>query len=280
MPGKVIIHRKNSVAWVTLEHVGKLNAMSCAMWRALKEAFEGFQSDPLVRCVVVRGADGSFCAGGDIAEYPDFRFDLAQLEAFHEDTVWGALSAMLACDVPLVAQISGACMGAGLEIASCCDIRIADSTARFGAPIARLGFPMAPREAALVSGAVGDATARAMLLCAEVVDATSMAQRGFLMQVLAPDQLPQQALALAQRVATLAPQAARMNKQTLRGLRGNFKQNRPLAPVGYAQVAMKNIAPEAPRSAADTQADPYAYAASAEHREGISAFLEKRKPHF
>jgi enoyl-CoA hydratase len=69
------------------------------------------------------------------------------LRAFHEDDVWGGLQAMLDCDVPIVAQIEGNCMGAGVEIASCCDIRIAGATAKFGAPIAKLGFPMAPREA-------------------------------------------------------------------------------------------------------------------------------------
>lgn len=120
--------------------------MSLAMWRQLRTVFEQVRDDPQLRCVLVRGEAGHFCAGGDIAEYPAFRFDTTQLRAFHEDTVWGALQAMLDCDVPLLAHIDGNCMGAGLEIASCCDVRIAGNTARFGAPIARLGFPMAPRE--------------------------------------------------------------------------------------------------------------------------------------
>jgi enoyl-CoA hydratase/carnithine racemase len=71
---------------------------------------------------------------------------------------------MLRCDVPVVAQIEGNCMGAGVEIACCCDIRTAGASAKFGAPIARLGFPMAPREAKLVSDALGGLTAREMLL--------------------------------------------------------------------------------------------------------------------
>ena len=78
---------------------------------------------------------------------------------------------MLDCDVPIIAQIDGNCMGAGVEIASCCDIRVASEAARFGAPIAKLGFPMAPREAALVMRAVGELTAREMLLSAGVLDA-------------------------------------------------------------------------------------------------------------
>ena len=146
MSGHVHLTQEGVVARITLEHAGKFNAMSRGMWQTLRQTFLQIQSDATVRCVVLRGADGHFCSGGDIAEYPSFRFDSESLARFHEQEVWGGLQAMLDCDVPLLACIDGNCMGAGLEIASCCDIRLAASTARFGAPIARLGFPMAPRE--------------------------------------------------------------------------------------------------------------------------------------
>jgi enoyl-CoA hydratase/carnithine racemase len=262
MAGSIQLVKDGPLVWVTLEHQGKYNAMSRVMWRELKNAFHAIALEAQARCVVVRGAQGHFCAGGDIAEYPSFRFDAVQLQQFHEDEVWGGLQAMLDCDVPIVAQIEGNCMGAGVEIASCCDLRLAGSSARFGAPIARLGFPMAPREAALVSGAVGATTARAMLLAAEVFDAPHMLVRDFLLQVLPDEQLAAQVLALAQRIIALAPQAARLNKQTFRAL------NSHLALMEPAQAAIKSIA------------SAYAYANHAEHREGITAFLEKRKPDF
>lgn len=263
MSGEVHLRRADSVVWVTLDHAGKFNAMSRAMWRALKTAFEDIQADASVRCVVVRGKGEHFCAGGDIAEYPSFRFDAVELEKFHEQEVWGGLQAMLDCDVPIVAQIEGFCMGAGVEIASCCDIRIASFSARFGAPIARLGFPMAPKEAALVAQVLGASTARAMLLAAEVFDADYMHKRNFLMQVFEDEAIATQALQLSMRIAALAPQAARMNKQTLRML------NRPAAPEIQAQAAPEMIASQA-----------YAYADTPEHREGIDAFVNKRKPKF
>lgn len=241
------------VVSVTLSHPGRLNAMSRAMWRQLREVFLQLQRDPGVRAIVVCGAGGAFCAGGDISEYPDFRFDPAALRDFHENDVWGGLAAMLDCDVPIVAQIEGACMGAGVEIASCCDIRVASSQARFGAPIAKLGFPMAPREARLVAGAVGELTARQMLLEAATFGAADMLARGFLSRVVEPGMCRIDALGCAQRMAALAPAAARMNKQTLRALRA-------AKPLGTP--------------------DPYAYADTAEHREGIQAFLEKRPPVF
>jgi enoyl-CoA hydratase len=266
MAGQVLFAmdpQQAGIASVTLEHVGKFNAMSRVMWVQLKAVFEAIASNASVRCVVVRGQGGHFCAGGDISEYPSFRFDAAQLAHFHETEVWGGLNAMLQCDVPIVAHIEGNCMGAGLEIASCCDLRLSASGAKFGAPIARLGFPMAPKEAALVGAAVGNTTARAMLLAAEVFDASHMQTHGFLTRTMEAAELAAHVQATTRRIASMAPQAARMNKQTLRG-------NMPVAAVEYAQPAINFIA----------NSSSYAYADSAEHREGIAAFLDKRLPNF
>lgn len=267
MSGDVVMNAgEGGVVHVTLRHAGRLNAMSRGMWRQLREVFDGIHRLGDVRCVVVAGEGSAFCAGGDISEYPGFRFDAAALRDFHENDVWGGLNAMLLCDVPIVAHIAGACMGAGVEIASCCDIRIAGHSARFGAPIAKLGFPMAPREAQLVAGAVGDVTARQMLLEAATFSAADMLARGFLSRVVPDDLSAAEALASARRVAALAPQAARLNKQTLRALKvPGVLENRPLTAI--ESVAKRDL-------------DPYAYADSAEHREGIAAFLEKRAPVF
>lgn len=250
----------HGVADVTISYPERFNAMSRGMWRELKTVFESIQRDASLRCVRVVGFGDHFCAGGDISEYPDFRFQEASLRAFHEQDVWGGLSAMLACDVPIVAQISGNCMGAGVEIASCCDIRIAGESAKFGAPIARLGFPMAPREAALVGREVGLMTARQMLLEAAVLNASDMAQRGFLTRVVTDDELGTQVQSTVQRMQALAPQAARLNKQTLRALTG-AQDATPAAMTALLQQA-------------------YAYADGSEQREGIDAFLNKRSPAF
>ena len=263
MAGQVLMAVHGGIVRVTLSHPGKLNAMSRAMWRELKTVFESIQQRADLRCVIVAGEGGNFCAGGDIAEYPAFRFSEADLREFHEQDVWGGLDAMLRCDVPVVAQIEGNCMGAGVEIASCCDLRVAGASARFGAPIARLGFPMAPREARLVGTALGSLTAREMLLEAAVLDAPTLLLRGFLNAVVADADVAGEVLARAQRVAALAPQAARLNKQTFRAL------NQAFPSAQWSQSAMDSIV-----------AGAYAYADSAEHREGIQAFLDKRKPAF
>ncbi len=255
MSGHIHLHLEDAIARVTLSNPSKFNAMSRAMWRELRQVFCELQQRSDVRAVVVAGDGGHFCAGGDIAEYTDFRFHPESLRDFHENDVWGGLSAALAFDLPVIAQIEGNCMGAGVEIASCCDIRLAGQGARFGAPIAKLGFPMAPREAELVAREAGLATARQMLLEAAVLDAPTLLARGFLHTVLPDADVPAEAQQRALRITRLAPKAARLNKQALRALAGGQG----------ADALLPNA---------------YDYADSAEHREGIAAFLAKRPPGF
>jgi len=290
MTAHIEFEKQQGVARVTIHHPKRFNAMSRSMWRELKRVFEDIGRDTALRCVVVTGRGAHFCAGGDISEYADFRFHEASLREFHEVDVWGGLQAMLACDVPMVAKIRGNCMGAGVEIASCCDIRLAARSAKFGAPIARLGFPMAPREAALITAELGAMTARQMLLAAEVLDASELAARGFLTAVVADDDLAEHTQVMVQRILVLAPQAARLNKQTFRAL------NQALALTEHAKGATSNEvkktcdqqlttatpvdSPVQSNARIDLLKRAYDYADSAEHREGVSAFLQKRPPVF
>ena len=277
------------IVTITLRNPARRNAMTRAMWRTLRgvvqsisqtntdisqnnswlsSTYEGYST---IRCIIIAGEAGHFCAGGDISEYPEFRFDEDSLRAFHEQDVAPALHALLACNIPIVAQIDGNCMGGGLEIAACCDIRIAGHGASFGAPIAKLGMPMAPQELAIVLRSAGEATVREMLLEARTLSALQMHQRGWVQRVVADADVAPEALATALRIAALSPQAARLNKQSMRQF---FMQNKPVTQVKSAQEAMKNIV-----SNADLE-NPFAYAQSAEHVEGITAFVEKRTPKF
>jgi len=247
----------DGIARITLAHAGKLNAMSVSMWRDLRRHFEALPSlTGAVRVIIVAGEGGNFAAGGDIEEFPDFRFDEASLRRFHEEDVLPALQAMLACDLPLVAQIDGACIGGGLEIAACCDLRIAGVGSRFGVPIAKLGFPMAPAEMQIVAAVIGSATLRELLLEARVLDAATAHVRGLVNHVVGDDRVAAEARLLAERIAMLSPQALCLNKRALRA---------------FATP---------PLSRADERVPHYAYADSAEHREGLAAFNDKRPPRF
>jgi enoyl-CoA hydratase/carnithine racemase len=245
------------IARLILSNPGKLNALSVAMWRELRTHVAKLNVHPGgVRVVIVCGEGGQFASGGDIEEFPQFRFDATTLARFHEEDVRPALQALLDCDLPLVAQIDGACIGGGLEIAVCCDIRIAGSAARFGVPIARLGFPLAPAELEMTAAVIGPTVLRELLIEARVLDAQEAFARGLVSRVVADADVAAEARDSAERIAALSPQALRLNKRALRQ---------------FTHSARSSHAERAPH---------YAYAASEEHREGLAAFNEKRQPRF
>lgn len=248
-----------AVARVTLVHAGKQNAISVAMWRALRAGFQALQALPAAqapRVVVVSGDGGNFAAGADIEEFPAFRFEQPSLRHYHDSVIAPALQALLACDIPVLARIEGSCVGGGLEIASCCDIRLAAEGARFGAPIGRLGFPMAPSELQAIARVAAPATLRELLLEGRLLDAATALQRGLLHRVL-PDAaaLDAEVEASIGRITALSPNAARINKQTLRHMAAGT--------LGDAERRAH-----------------FAYADHPEHREGVEAFLARRPPRF
>jgi enoyl-CoA hydratase len=206
--------------------------------------------------VVVAGEGGNFAAGGDIEEFPDFRFEPATLARFHEEDVLPALAALYACELPLVAQVEGVCIGGGLEIAACCDIRVAGEGARLGVPIAKLGFPMAPAELEIVASVIGARALRELLIEARVLGAAEAFARGLVTHVVPDAQVAAQVQGVAERIARLSPQAMRLNKRALREF---------TPPVW---------------STADERRPHYDYASTAEHREGLAAFNQKRDPRF
>jgi len=244
------------VARVILSHPAKMNALSVAMWQQLRAAFVACSAAAdRTRVVLVHGEGGHFAAGGDIGEFPSFRFDPERLRRFHEADVAPALRAMLDCDIPIVAQIDGACVGGGLEIAACCDLRICGRSSRFGIPIAKLGFPLAPSEAQIVARVLGLPLLRELLLEARLLGADEALARGIVNRVVDDDQVQSEAQAAAERIAALSPQAQRINKRTLRQLA-----------EGGPNAAQRH--------------EHFGYADSAEHREGLAAFVQKRPARF
>lgn len=264
------------IATLTLSHPGRLNAITRSMWRELRELVTGLADRPGpagpslsgrgtdpgdtppagphagprsdLRCVIVRGEGGCFAAGADLAEFPDFHFEPASARAFHEGEPGPALQALLECDVPLVAQLEQVCVGGGLEIAACCDLRIAGRGCRFGAPIAKLGFPMAPDELAILVKRLGEPVVAELLLEARLLDGPQAAARGLVHRLVDDDAVAAEAWATARRIAALPALAARINKQTLRQL-------------------ARGGPDEAERAA------HYRYADGAEHVQGVRRFL-------
>jgi enoyl-CoA hydratase len=244
------------VARVLISHPGKLNALSVAMWHELRAIFDALNTAAAApRVLLLHGDGGHFVAGGDIDEFPSFRFDEQRLRVFHEEAVAPALRAMLDCDIPVVAQIDGPCVGGGLEIAACCDLRICGRSSRFGIPIARLGFPLAPSEAQIVARVIGPTLLRELLIEARLLGAEEALARGLVSRVVDDAAVAAEAQAACARIAALSPQAQRLNKRTLRQLA-----------AGGPSAAQRH--------------EHFGYADSPEHREGLAAFVEKREARF
>ncbi|WP_334161347.1 enoyl-CoA hydratase/isomerase family protein, partial [Achromobacter insolitus] len=187
--GRVLLEREGDLAWVTLSHPGRLNAITVGMWRELRDVFDAIARDGALRCVIVRGEGGNFAAGADIREFPAQRADAAGVQHYHREVLAPALQAVAMCPHPVVAQIEGVCVGGGLEIASQCDLRIAGESARFGVPINRLGFPMAPDEMSGLLALVGRAATLAILLEGRVFGAAEARELGLLTRVVPDDQV-------------------------------------------------------------------------------------------
>jgi len=242
-------------ATVILSNPGKLNAIDAAMWQSLRSAFEALSLQDDLRCVIVRGADGNFAAGADIEEFPVLRSTVAQGIHYHEEIIAPALQAIAACLHPTIAAIDGVCVGGGLEIACACDLRIAAPTARFGIPINRLGFPLAPRELSGLLQLVGKARTLEILLEGRVFDAAEAHDKGLLTRIV--DDVHSAAAEAAQRIARGAPLAARANKQLIR-----------------------RLAPEASTLSEPELQTAFAYLSSNDYREGVASFIAKRHPVF
>ena len=254
--GQVRLEREDALAVVTLSHPGRLNAITVAMWEQLRGIFEALAVDDSVRCVIVRGADGQFAAGADIREFPMARGDLQRVRHYHQQVLAPALAAVANCPHPVVAQIEGVCVGGGLEVACQCDLRIAGASSRFGVPINRLGFPMAPDEMRGLLALAGRAATLAILLEGRVFDSAEAQSLGLLTRVVPDADVAAQARASAERIMRGAPLAARINKRQARRL----LQGEPLGEADYQ--------------------DFFSYAESRDHREGVGAFLAGRPPVF
>lgn len=257
MSEEILVHRDGVIATVTLNNPAKLNAVNASMWRRLRVVMEELSADERLRCVVLRGAgEAAFAAGGDIEEFLTLRDTLERALVYHEEWVAGALNAVRDCLHPTVAMIHGACIGGGLEIAGQCDLRICGRSARFGAPISKLGFSMAPGELSGLLALAGPAVALELLLEGRILGADEACEKGLVTRVVADDEVAAEAHATARRIAAGAPLVARAHKRLVRRL----------------QVA-------SPLDA-DELKSCFAYLETEDYRIGLEAFLNKTPPRF
>jgi enoyl-CoA hydratase len=252
----VVVKRDGAIATVALNNPERLNALNRAMWARLGEVMRELSADESLRCIVVRGAgEKAFAAGADIAEFAGERADAKQAKPYG-NLIHETMQSMARCRHPTVALIRGACVGGGLEIAAMCDLRVAGQGSRFGIPINKLGLTMAYGELMGLLALVGKAVALEILLEGRVFDANEAYRKGLVNRVVPDDKVEEEAYATARRIADGAPLVNRWHKQFVERL-----------------AVRAHIDPK-------EWDEGFACFYTADYREGVDAFLNKRKPDF
>jgi len=256
MSAPVYAERDGAIATVVLNRPERMNALDKGMWMRLGELMRELDADESIRCIVLRGAGGkAFAAGADISEFANERANSAQARRYGED-VAGTMRVLAQCRHPTLALIEGACVGGGLLIASQCDLRLCNESARFGVPVKNLGLTEAYDELQGMLRVLGRAASLEILLEGRIWGAREAYEKGLVSRVLPDGELVVEAYGAARRIAEGAPLVARWHKKFIRRL----GEPRPLSDQEYAES--------------------YACFDTEDFRAGVRAFLAKQKPRF
>jgi enoyl-CoA hydratase/carnithine racemase len=233
-----------------------MNALDKTMWAQLGAAMRDLGADDSLRCLVLRGAgDKAFAAGADIAEFKNERADSKQAKAYSQGGI-GWMHAVAECRHPTVALIQGACVGGGLLIASQCDLRICNESARFGVPVKNLGLTESYDELQAMMRVIGPAASLEILLEGRIWGAREAYEKRLVSRVVADAGVVEEAYATARRIADGAPLVARWHKKFIHRLLDPHPLSLEERDEGYACF--------------DTE----------DFRTGVAAFLAKKKPAF
>ena len=246
---------QEKIAFVTISNPGKKNALNSEMWQSLKNTFLELHKNTDLRCIILQGAGNDFAAGADIQEFATVRNTLADGMRYHNQIVFNAINSISECLHPVIAAIDGSCVGGGLAIALACDIRIATTKAKFGMPINRLGFPLAPLELQILMSIVGKANALEILLEGRVFNTIEAKQKNLIHRIV--DDLQEEAMVSANYICSGAPLAARLNKQMIRRL---------------------TVLPE--RLNDEEFKKAFSFLETKDYQEGVFGFLSKTVPQF
>jgi enoyl-CoA hydratase len=260
MPGRVTAQRDahdDRIGWLVFDHPERHNAISVEMWREIPRAAEQLERDERVRVVILRGAgDAAFVAGADISEFHEQR-NAGSAVQYDADS-GRAFAALTGLAKPVLAMIRGHCIGGGVALALTADLRYAADDAVFAIPAARLGLGYHMSGLETLKNLVGPSRAKELFFTARRFDASEAHAMGLVNAVLPAADLEKRVRETAERIAGNAPLTLRSVKRILGEL--------ALEPAKRDQRAID-------ASIADCFE-------SADYREGVSAFLEKRPPRF
>lgn len=246
------------VATLTLNRPEKMNALNRQAYADLTDAVRRSHADPDVRCLIITGAGRGFCSGDDVAEIMLGDDTPATRTPPVKGEVTPAARAILDCDKPVLAAVNGPAVGWGMDLALLCDIRIASDRAKFGELFIKRGLVADVGGTYRLPRIVGPSKAAELLFTGDVIDAAEAERIGLVSRVVPHDDLLPTAHDLGGRIAANAPIAMRFMKEALRKSQANDLD-------------------------ALAEFTSYAYSvlfATEDHKEGATAFMERREPEF
>lgn len=251
----ITIERQDRIAVITINRPDKLNALSSKVHVEGVAAFDELKHDDGVRVVVVTGSgEKSFIAGADISEF-EGKTPVTQRSTFHERTLFNTVDTF---PKPVIAMVNGFCLGGGNELALACDLRICSENARFSQPEINLGIIPGGGGTQRLTHLVGEGRSMEMILTGDMIDAETAYRFGLVNHVYPADELRSRTMELAAKIAEKAPIALQLAKEAVK-------------------FASRSSLDEGLRR----EVDLFAICFSTEDKkEGVSAFLEKRKPEF
>jgi enoyl-CoA hydratase len=253
MSDLVLVEREAPIAVVFLNRPKQLNALSDELMGALVDALRELDGDEAIRCIVVGGSERAFAAGADIAQLAE----ASPIEMYYQRRVdrWDEIRALW---TPLVAAVSGFCLGGGCELAMACDLIVASETAKFGQPETGLGLIPGAGGTQRLTRAVGKAVAMDVILSGRFLTAAEALRAGLVARVVAKEAWLEEAKRVAREIAAKGPVATRLAKEAVdRAFEGPLTLG-----VEYERRLL------------------YLALASEDAKEGLTAFLEKRRPEF
>ena len=262
MSKSVLYEQDDRIVKITLNRPDTRNALSGDIIEGLVEYIQKADKDKNVGCVILTGAGKSFSSGGNLQEIKDMttkdQMTQAQLEDWYRFGIQKIPLTMNSIDVPVIAAVNGHAIGAGNDLCTMCDIRIAGEDAKFSESFLRIGIIPGDGGSWFLPKIIGLARANEMILTCDVLDANKALDWGLVSKVVPNENLIVEAQQLAKKIADQPPEASRRAKRLLR-----MSQNVPLQDALEMAASQQSML---------QQLD--------DHREAIDALLEKRKPNY
>jgi enoyl-CoA hydratase len=250
----IVVETRDRVGLVTLNRPKALNALNDALMDELGAALRAFDADDGIGAIVITGSDKAFAAGADIGAMKDWSY----MDVFKTDYITRNWEELRRIRKPVIAAVAGYALGGGCELVMMCDIVIAADSARFGQPEIKLGIIPGAGGTQRLPRAVGKAKAMDLVLTARMMDAHEAERAGLVSRVVAADKLLEEALSAAATIARFSLPAVMMAKEAV--------QRAYESPLAEGLLFERRLF--------------HSLFASADQKEGMTAFVDKRPPRF